>query len=99
MIYSMTCSDMEALLKREYPHRAPESLEAMAATLLTQLDDQLDASVRAYWTDGTETDFYSGEFSIFEIRRLRHCGYLDALILMDGYLKDARVGRMRIMRR
>ena len=99
MITSMTHAEMEALLRREYPNRAAEALTDTARKLLAQLDERLAPALRAYWVDGTEEDFYSGEFSILEIRRLRRCGYMDALLLMDGYLKDARMGRLRIMRR
>jgi len=99
MLQKITADQLVQLFRREYPNWAETAWSTYALQLKNNLDERLEDAIVSYAADGTEVDFYQGEFTVMEIRRLRRCGYLEALMLMDEYLKNPVKGRMRIMRR
>lgn len=99
MLKNITLEQLEQLFRREYPHWAESAYPKHAQRAKETMDERLEEAVIAFAQDGTCTDVREGEFSVHGIQRLRHCGFLEALLLMDEYMKDERAGRMRIMRR
>ena len=94
----LTLQQVAALVHRAHPSWSSEGCEVDARRLLDAAPALHEALI-AYHRDGTETDCSHGEFSIRTIRALRGCGYLDALLLLDDYIRDPVVGRRRILRR
>ncbi len=99
MLQGISIHELEMLLQREYPHWADSAYPLYANQIKQTMDERLESALSAYAADGTEVDYTHDEFSVLAIRRLRRCSYLEALRLMDTYLKDPRKGRIHIMRR
>lgn len=89
-----------AALARENPSWAVEGIHRQAEIDLASFDERLFPAVKAYVEDGRATDYRFGEFSLFLIQGLRrNCGYLQAVSLMDSYMKDMETGKSQILRR
>ena len=99
----MTLDMMKELLTRQHPGWDSAYVERCAAQLLATLDARLCALLHTHYTTGKTPDFshtYGGEkFSVLEIRAIRNCSYLDAVVLMDAYIREPAVGRAKILRR
>ncbi len=100
MIQSVTQEEMERLLQKEHPAWTSRAIFNEATQLLQGLDNRFEPFLRTYLDTGKMTDYTHGEFSLFLIRGLRrNCSYLQAVLLMDTYLKNPRNGRALILRR
>ncbi len=100
MITSITNNELAAALAKENPAWTKGALANAAKEYLSCWDDRLESVLTKYIKEGKATDFKHGEFSIFIIRALRHnCGFLQAVSLMDAYLKDTTNGKALILRR
>jgi hypothetical protein len=100
MLHLVTVETMEALIQKETPFVRAEDLRAQAEAYVRDLDERLDEPLARYAKDGTRTNLHHGEFSLLSICALRRgCGYLEAAVLMDGYMKDELYGKARILRR
>jgi hypothetical protein len=99
MLKNITLEQLEKMLRRENPYWQESAYPMCAQRMKDTMDERLEEAVIAFAQDGTCMDVREGEFSISGIRKLKHCSFLDALFLMDDYMKNARLGRMRIMRR
>ena len=100
MLQKITKAEMLSLISSAHPCWTPDAVNTLAETYIKHMDSRLDEPLYIYVSTGKMTDWRHDEFSILEIRALRHnCSYIDAVILMDAYLKDPARGRYRIMAR
>lgn len=99
MLSLVSISEMEAMLAKERHFERREDLHRAAQHYLDTLDPRLDEVLSVYAKEGRYTDFSQGDMSVITIASLRHCGFLEAAVLMDGYLKDPVAGLGRIVRR
>lgn len=99
MLSHLSVSGMEALLRREHPGWTDEALSSLAWRYVETLDPRLDAPLARYAATGERSELKAGEFTLLAVCALCRCGYVDAALLMDGYLKDPVQGRAQILRR
>lgn len=100
MLHAIANQELEHLLALDHPSWTAEALAQQAEEYRRFLDDRLEEPLRRYLDTGTPQQFQSGEFSLLLIQALRHgCSYLQAVILMDAYLKDPLNGKALILRR
>ena len=97
MIYSVTQQEMEKLLRREDPLMTDEAVARYAKKYLMEIDRSLEDALEAYIHLGEETNVRAGEFSVKIIQKLRGCQYFQALLLLNGYIKDNETGRSMIL--
>ena len=95
----LTKIQLKEKLADNYPYWADHAHDQFAQEMIDNLDPRLEKSLTDYVLYNKESDYKYGEFSIFEIRRLRKCKFLEAIMLMDKYLKDPTFGRSYILRR
>lgn len=78
-------------------------IENHAEKLVKTLDERLDDIIYEYCQTGKKKDFSftqnSETFSVYEIMAMRSCSFYESVLLMDGFIKDAKAGRHSIMRR
>ena len=99
MLTRTTAAQMEELLRREHPGWTPTARRDMARLYVETLDARLDEALARHAASGEIRDVAAGDFSLLAIRALRGCSYLEAAVLLDGYLKDPVLGRAKILRR
>ena len=99
MLQLVTLSEMETMLSKERYYQRREDLLKDAQYLLDTIDSRLDTVLSIYAKEGRYTDFSMDGMSVITISSLRHCGFLEAAILMDAYLKDPVDGLDQIVRR
>lgn len=97
MIYSVTQEEMEKLLRREDPIMTDEAVARYAQKYLKEIDQSLEGALEAYIHRGEKINVRVGEFSIKIIQKLRGCQYFQALMLLNGYIKDNELGRSMIL--
>ena len=92
--------EIARLVAQAHPGWTAEAVCEHANMYASTLDERLLTLLRAHIDTGATPNFRHGEFSVIQIQRLaRNRSYLDALLLMDAYLKDEAAGRARILRR
>ncbi len=99
MLSLVSLEQMETMLSKEKYYQRHEDLSKEAQRLLDTLDSRLDNVLSVYAKEGRYTDFSEGDISVITISSLRHCGFLEAAILMDAYLKNPEDGLDQIVRR
>ena len=99
MLSLVSISEMETMLAKERHFSRREDLLKEARNYCSSLDSRLDKVLSVYAKEGRYTDFNEGDMSVLTIASLRRCGFLEAVVLMDGYLKDPQTGLDRIIRR
>lgn len=99
MLSRVTLEEMERMLRNERHYARDEELKRDAQMYCAQLDQRLDQPLSVYAREGRCTEFSFGDMSLLTIRSLRRCGFLEAAVLMDAYLKDPAAGLARITRR
>lgn len=92
--------EIARLIAQAHPGWTTEAVQEYACACAKTLDERLLGLLRAHIDTGTTPNFRHGEFSVIQIQRMaRGRSYLDALVLMDAYLKDEASGRALILRR
>lgn len=92
--------EIARLIAQAHPGWTTEAVQGHACACAKTLDERLLGLLRAHIDTGTTPNFRHGEFSVIQIQRMaRGRSYLDALVLMDAYLKDEASGRALILRR
>lgn len=92
--------EIARLIAQAHPGWTKEAVQEHACACAKTLDERLLGLLRAHIDTGTTPNFRHGEFSVIQIQRMaRGRSYLDALVLMDAYLKDEASGRALILRR
>lgn len=92
--------EIARLIAQAHPGWTTEAVQEHACACAKTLDERLLGLLRAHIDTGTTPNFRHGEFSVIQIQRMaRGRSYLDALMLMDAYLKDEASGRALILRR
>lgn len=99
MLSQISVAGMEELLRSEHPGWTDEALCSLAWRYVDTLDPRLETPLARYAATGERTELKAGEFTLLAICALCRCGYVDAVILMDGYLKDPIQGKAQILRR
>jgi hypothetical protein len=99
MITTVSRHEMEKIIRLEHPYWADEAIRAEACSLLDRLDESFEKLIVNYIKNGVEEDLGFDEFSINQIRSLRRCGYMQAIDLMDHYMKNPASGKAMILRR
>ena len=99
MITMISQHDMERLIREYDPLMTEDATTRYAQKYIETLDSRFDTALKEFAEKKIETDIREGEFSIRIIRQLKGCGYLQALLLLDDYIKDNRKGRIRILSR
>ena len=100
MLTKVTQQTMFRLLQEAHPFWAKEALSLRAEEYVQTMDARLDDTLAHFAETGARRNFEFGEFSTLAICALQNnCAYVDAVILMDEYLKDPVAGRAAILRR
>lgn len=100
MLRAISNQELEHLLILDHPTWTAQAIAQQAEEYRQFLDDRLEEPLRRYLDTGKPQQFQSGEFSLLLIQALRHgCSFLQAVTLMDAYLKDPRNGKALILRR
>lgn len=100
MIKVSSIDKLKEKLRLEHPVWDSNALDNYANELIATCSNELEEVIEKYISSDEETDYSHGEFSIFLIRAMRNnCGFIDAVTLMDAYLKDAFHGKALITRR
>ena len=100
MLHAISNQELEHLLTLDHPTWTPQAIAQQAEEYRNFLDDRLDAPLRRYLDTGKPQQFQHGAFSLLLIQAMRHgCSYLQAVLLMDAYLKDPQHGKALILRR
>ena len=103
MLKKVDFNMMKDFIEKQNPTYSKEYVESKAKELTETLDQKLDEIIYTYCTTGQMKDFShtsgSETFCILEIKAMRSCSYYEAILLMDGFIKDALSGRRSIMRR
>ena len=88
MLHTISNQELEHLLTLDHPTWTPQAIAQQAE------------EYRRYLDTGKPQQFQSGEFSLLLIQAMRRrCSYLQAVLLMDAYLKNPRNGKALILRR
>lgn len=100
MINISSITKLEEKILLEHPDWNRNSVKNIAKEFIVTCDSRLETVIEEYISKDIENDFSSGEFTVFLIRAMQHdCGFLDAVMLMDAYLKDPQHGKALILRR
>ena len=100
MLHAISNQELEHLLPLDHPTWSTQAITQQAEEYRQFLDDRLEAPLRRYLDTGKPQQFQAGEFSLLLIQAMRHgCSYLQAVLLMDAYLKDPCNGKALILRR
>lgn len=92
--------EIAKLIAQAHPGWTTDAVQEHARAYAETLDERLLGPLRAHIDTGATPNFRHGEFSVTQIQRMaRGRSYLDALVLMDAYLKDEASGRALILRR
>ena len=90
MLHAISNQELEHLLTLDHPTWSTQAITQQAE----------EAPLRRYLDTGKPQQFQAGEFSLLLIQAMRHgCSYLQAVLLMDAYLKDPCNGKALILRR
>ena len=99
----MTTELMKQLLLRQQPGWDSRYAQRLATQWVATLDPRLSDLLYTHCTTGKTPDFThrhdTEAFSLLEIRAIRRCSYLDAVLLMNTYISDPVKGRAKILRR
>ena len=100
MLSSVNVQELQDLITRDHPGWDASVIAQRAEEYRRTMDSRLDSLLRAYLDTGETRNFRSGEFSVIMIQRMRKGrSYFEALIMVDGLLKDPEIGRLKIFRR
>ena len=100
MLRAISNQELEHLLTLDHPTWSTQAITQQAEEYRQFLDDRLEAPLRRYLDTGKPQQFQAGVFSLLLIQAMRHgCSYLQAVLLMDAYLKDPCNGKALILRR
>lgn len=100
MINISSKDNLKEKIRLEHPSWDSNALDNYTSELIATCSKELEKVIEKYVSDNEETDYSHGEFTIFLIRAMRNnCGFIDAVVLMDAYLKDAFHGKALITRR
>ena len=103
MLKKVDFNTMKEFISGANPTFDKQYIENEADKLVQTLDERLDDIVYTYCKEGKKKDFSFTQnnetFSVFEIAAMRSCSYYEAVLLMDGFIKDPETGRRHIMRR
>ena len=96
---SVHSDEVARLMAQAHPGWTAEAVSQQALRCAATMDERLLPLVREHIDTGATPNFRHEEFSLVQIQRLSHGrSYIDALILMDAYLKDEEAARARILR-
>lgn len=100
MINGITTQELELIISKEHPFWNSDSIHKQAEEYLISLDEKLSETLIELVKNGSCSNFEHGEFSLYSIRAFRkNCGYFEAIVLMDAYIKDPSYGKALILRR
>lgn len=103
MLKKVDFNMMKEFVEKHNPTFDPQYMQHLAKELTEVIDEALDEVIYTYCKEGRIKDFChtnEGEtFTLLEIKTMRQCSFYEAVILMDGFIKDAKSGRRSIMRR
>lgn len=99
MLKQTTTTDLTSLLMRERKYVDPADAEEEAKRLAATLDESLDAALESYIRTGKYSEVAANGMTLLTIKSLRRCGYLEAAVLLDTYIKDPEAGLAAITRR
>lgn len=100
MLNNISAEQLADTILANNPNWSAQAAKEQAAEYISQWDECLSEAVHNYLSTGFETDYKYGEFSILLIKALRHnCSYLQAVSLMDAYIKNSLNGKAMILRR
>lgn len=90
---------LRACLHKEHPEWNMDMLNRQTVMYYRDIHPLLDQPLNFYLISGEKQDFRFGEFSILQIQTI-HKGksYFAALLLMNEYIKDRKLGKSLILR-
>lgn len=97
MLKSVNEAQISTVIKRERPQWTEYAVQSFASKMVNTFDSRLDEVIREYCIHDMKIPFRHFEFTIATIQKLQHCDFLDALQMMDTYLKDKDQGRLIIL--
>lgn len=103
MLKKVTLGDIEKLIEEQNPAFHKDYIGKKAQELIDTLDPLFDDVIESYCKTSVAMDFSATQneetFSLYEIMAMRDCSYYEAILLLDAFIKDAKVGRILILRR
>lgn len=99
MLKKVSDREMFLFLREIYPTVNKNALMEMAKEKIATMEDVLEPMILGYLAHHKPMELSHGEFSLSYIMGLRGCKYPRAVLLMDGYIKDAERGKYEILRR
>ena len=99
MLNHISVPELQQLLRASHPGWHPDAVLNLADTYKKNLDSRLESPLLQYLQTGKYIEYSYGDFSLLEICGLRGCAYIDAVILMDQYMRDPVMGRAKILAR
>lgn len=99
MLKTVTVDALAKLILREHPQWDAGAVRARAERDVQTLDARFDQPLAEYAAGARRREEESGEFSLLQIQAMRGCGYLDAVELLDAYIRDPARGKALILRR
>ena len=79
-------------ITKAHPYWTVQSCRDKARQLTAELSPQLRPAMTEWLDTGAQIEYDAGTFSLLKIMGLCDVSYLDALELLDGYLKDPERG-------
>ncbi len=99
MLTLITIPELTSLLMSERKYVDPVDAAKEAKKIATTMDSSLDVALSNYVKTGKYTEVDAGDMSLLTIKSLRRCGFLEAAMLLDAYIKDPETGLAFITRR
>ena len=99
MLKNISVKDLQQAIALDHPFWDSAAARNQAEEYIATIDERLEEPLRLFLCENRKTDFSHGEFSILMIQSFCRCSYVDAVVLMDAYLKDPRNGKAMILRR
>lgn len=87
---------LEAEYRRVHPDYDKRAYPKLARKLADSLLPELEPTVREWLRTGREVDFRHGDYSLRDIMELRPALYVDAIEVMNEYIRDPAAGALLI---
>ena len=100
MLKLVSYEEMLSLIKKDHPFWVEEAQKDEAARYISEFDERLDLPLRQYLDTGEEPMFRYEEYSLYRIQNVKKGrSFLEAVRLMNEYIKDKDNGLLLIYRR
>lgn len=96
MLSKQEIARLEEEYRRAHPDYDKRAYQKLAQRLADSLMPQLEPVVREWLQTGNEAAFRHGSYSLQDIMELRPALYVDAIEVMNEYIRDPSAGTLLI---